>query len=117
MTQAILFISIFLGIYLLYFIFVISRKKTLNKWKNGKELTYLKYRYKLNYDRINIKSLANVIGISNAFIMALVVTIISLFKNFIIQMLIGILILFPLILIIYHGIGIYYQKQNNRRKK
>lgn len=114
MKQLILFISIFIIVYLFYLIFVISRKKSLNKWKNGKEMLYLKYRYKLNIDKINVKVLANVVGLSNAFIMALVVTIISLFKSFLIQMLVGIVLLIPSILIVYHIIGKYYQK---RRKK
>ena len=114
MTQLILFVTIFIVVYLFYYIFVISRKKSLNKWKNGKEMLYLKYRYKINIDKINIKRLANIIGISNAFIIALVVTIISLFKSFLIQMLVGILLLIPSILIVYHIIGIYYQKRRNK---
>ena len=53
MKQIIIFVTIFIVVYLFYLIFVISRKKSLNKWKNGRELTLLKYRYKLNYDKIN----------------------------------------------------------------
>lgn len=116
MTQLILFIVIFVLVYLFYLLFVIVRKKSLIKWKKGKEMMYLKYRYKLNIDKINIKKLANVIGLSNAFIIALVVTIISLFKGFIIQMLVGILLLIPSILIVYHIIGKYYQNKLRRRK-
>ena len=116
MTQFILFVTIFIVVYLFYLLFVISRKKSLNKWKNGKEMLYLKYRYKLNIDKLNIKVLANVIGLSNAFIMALVVAIISLFKSFLIQMLVGILLLIPSILIVYHIIGKYYQKKLRRKK-
>lgn len=116
MKQFILFILIFIIVYLFYFIFVICREKSLKKWKKGKELTYLKYRYKLNLDHINIKILANVVGLSNAFIIATVVTLISLFNNFIIQMLIGFISLFPLILIIYHIIGKYYQRKLRRNK-
>lgn len=116
MKQAILFFVSFIIVYFFYLIFVISRNKSLNKWKNGKEMTYLKYRYKLNIDKINIKVLANVIGISNAFIMALTIAIISLFKSFLIQMLVGIVLLLPSILIIYHIIGKYYQGKQRRKK-
>ena len=116
MTQVILFFSVFILIFLFYFIFVICRKKSLNKWKKGRELTYLRLIYHIDYDRINIKSLAYLIGFSNAFIMALVVTIISFFKGFIIQMLIGLLILIPLIVGVYHIIGKYYQKKLRRVK-
>lgn len=116
MTQLKLFIIVFIIVYLFYFLFVINRKKILNKWKNGKEMTYLKYRYKINIDKINIKSLANVIGLSNAFIMALVVAIISLFDGFIIQMLVCLVLLIPFILFIYHIIGKYYQIKLRRKK-
>ncbi|MBQ9318953.1 MAG: hypothetical protein IJR82_04915 [Bacilli bacterium] len=117
MKQIILFIVIFLVIYLFYLLFVIIREKSLNKWKTGKEMTYLKQVYKLNDDKINFKYLAHFIALSNALILATVVTIISLFKNFVIQMLVGFLILFPTILITYHIIGKFYQKKQLRRKK
>lgn len=116
MKQFVLFIIIFVIVYLFYLLFVISRKKSLEKWKSGKEMTYLKYRYKLNLDKINIKELANVIGLSNALIMSLVVTVISFFKSFVIQMLVGIVLLFPSIIIIYHIIGKYYQRKQRRKK-
>ena len=87
MKQIILFISAFIIVYLFYLLFVIIREKSLNKWKKGKEMTYLKYVYKLNYDKLNLKSLAHAVGFSNAFIIATVITIVSLFHNFIIQML------------------------------
>ena len=51
--------------------------------------------------------------------MAAVVTLISLFKNFLIQMLVGFITLIPLILIVYHIIGRHYQKimQQEKNKK
>ena len=116
MQYLILFLSIFIIVYLIYLIFLVNRNNALNKFKNGKELTYLKYLYKLNYDKINIKSLANLVVLSNAFILALVVTFVSIFNNFLIQMLVGLVVLIPMILIIYHIIGRYYQKKQRRKK-
>ena len=116
MKYVILFLSIFLIVFIIYFLFVINRKKVLERFKNGKELSYLKYVYKLNYDKIDVKSLAYVIALSNAFILASTVTIVSLFNKFLMQMLIGLLTLFPLIIIIYHIIGKIYQNKMRRRK-
>ena len=116
MKQILIFLILFLIIYLFYLIFVINRKKSLNKWKNGRELTFLKYRYKLDYNKINLKSLGNVIGLSNAFIIATTVTLISIFNNFFIQMLVGFITLIPLILIFYHLIGTHYSKITRRVK-
>ena len=42
MKEILLFVITFIIIYLIYFIFVISRKKSLLKCENGKELKYLK---------------------------------------------------------------------------
>lgn len=117
MKYVILFLSIFLVVYLIYIIFVVNRKKSLKKITNGKELTYLKYRYKLNYDKINIKSLAHAIALANAFIIAIVVTVISVFRSFWLQMLACIVVLLPTILVIYHIIGKYYQNIQKRRNK
>lgn len=117
MEEVMLFLAIFILVYLIYLIFVVNRSKVLKKFEKGKELSYLKYRYKLNYDKINIKSLAHVVSLANALILAIVVTFVSIFDNFLFQMLIGLITLFPLILIIYHIIGKYYQEKEKRRKK
>lgn len=117
MKELILFLSAFIIVYLIYFIFVVSRKKSLQKFDKGRELTYLKYRYKLKYDKVNMKLLANVIALANAFIIAIVVTVISLFNSFLMQMLVGFITLIPLILITYHIIGKYYQSKQKRRNK
>jgi len=111
MKQLILFLSIFIIVFLIYYIFVVRRKKTLEKYKNGKELTYLKYRYKLKIEKLNLKQLATILSLGNAFIIAFVVTLISMFKSFLLQMLVGLIALIPTILIVYHIIGKYYQKQ------
>lgn len=116
MKQILIFLITFLIIYLFYLIFVINRKKSLNKWKNGRELTFLKYRYKLDYNKINLKSLGNIIGLSNACIISTTITLISIFKNFFIQMLVGFITLIPLILIFYHLIGTHYSKKTRRVK-
>lgn len=115
MKELIIFLILFIIVYLFYFIFVISRKKILKKFPNGKELTFLKYKYNLDYSKINIKVLAHVIALSNAFILSITVTIISIFDNFLIQMLVGFLILIPLILIIYSIIGKIYSKKSRRK--
>ena len=116
MKEIIFFIITFLIVYLIYYIFVIRKKKALEKWQNGKEMSYLKKVYKIKI--VNIKQMANVVAIANALIVATTVSIVSLFNNFISQMLMGFVILMGLILLIYHIIGRYYQKvsQNTKTK-
>ena len=112
MEELIIFFITFILIYLIYYIFVIHKNKTLLKWQNGKEMTYLKKVYKIKIKESNLKKIANVIALNNAFIVALTLSIISLLNNFVIQMLLGFVILSVLILLTYHIIGKYYQKRS-----
>ena len=117
MKEILLFVITFIIIYLIYFIFVISRKKALLKWKNGKELTYLKKVYKIKIPKNRLKLIANVIALSNSFIVASTLSIVSIFKNFLFQMLIGFFVLCGLIVLIYHIIGKSFQKINRKENK
>ena len=112
MKEIIFFIVTFVFVYLVYYMFVINKKKSLEKWQNGKEMTYLKTVYKIKI--IDLKKMANVIALSNAFIVATTISIVSIFNNFVSQMLIGFVVLIVLILGVYHIIGKYYQKKGKK---
>jgi hypothetical protein len=58
-----------------------------------------------------MKQIANTIGLANAFIMSVIVTIISMIDGYLLAFLVGVALLVPLILIIYHLIGKYYQNK------
>ena len=45
MKELILYFITFVLIYLFYVIFVLNRKNVLKKFPDGKEMTYLKYKY------------------------------------------------------------------------
>ena len=114
MKQIMLFLVIFLVVYLFYLIFVILKKRALKKFVTGKELTYLKNRYHLDYNKINIKNLAQVVAVTNSFILATTVTILSLIKSMIIAMLMALFIIIPLIVLCYHVIGILFKKKERK---
>ena len=114
MDAVVLFLGAFVVIYLIYFIFVLRRRKYLDKFINGKEITYLKYRYNIKVTDKNKKSLSKVVAFSNSFIMALTfsaVIIIMDDKNFILYLLFSMVSVVVLILVIYHIIGKLYQKK------
>jgi len=114
MKDLIFTIIIFILCYLFYLIFVLKRKNVLSKFKTGKELTYLKVKYKVNINDKNIKIIANTCFLANSFILALTVYVVCLFDNIIVEVLIGLFILLILILFIYHLIGTYYGKKSRR---
>ncbi len=102
MDYVISFLLTFIVVYLVYFIFVVKRKKSKEKLKNSLEVRYLINRYHIDIEKINQKQLANRIAICNSLIISIVFLVILFIKNFMLQMLVGFVVLFPVILIIYH---------------
>lgn len=114
MDAVVLFLGAFIVIYLIYFIFVLRRRKYLDKFINGKEITYLKYRYNIKVTEKNKKSLTKLVALANSLIMALTfssVIIIMDDKNFILYLIFSMISVVVLILVIYHIIGKIYQKK------
>ena len=104
----------FLIIYLLYLFIIVLRKKGLNKFKTSKQLEYFQIKFKLDFDKINIKSFANTLALTNAFIIGLTLAIVGLVDNFILKLMIAFIILMPLIYIIYNMIGRHYKKKEGK---
>ena len=105
----------FVFIYLIYLFTVILRKKKLEKFKGNAYVRYLEIVYKIDVSKINIKGLANIIALTNAFIIALTLFIITeLSKSFIIMFLFAFVVLIPLQLLCYHIIGKIYQKKGRK---
>ena len=109
--EILLFVSIFIVVYLFYFVFVLSRKNVLEKVPESKNMLYLKYKYGIKFNKKNTRQIANKVFLANSFILAVTVTIVSLFKSFILGLLVGIIPLVLLILILYHLIGTYYKNK------
>lgn len=105
---------VFVLCYLSYIFFVLKRKNVLNKFKNGKELTYLKLKYKISVNDKNIKRIANACFLANSFILSLTIYIVSFFKSMVAELTVGLLTLLILILLMYHIIGICFGKKSRR---
>lgn len=101
---------VFIIIYLFYLFFVIFRKKKIDKFLDNVYANYLIRTYKLEKNKINVKKLAHLVAISNAFIIATTFVIISFVKNFILMMLLAFIVLIPLQLIVYNIIGKYLKR-------
>lgn len=124
MLELLLWVGMFVLIYLFYELFVIRKEKVLENMKEGKELSLLSKKYKLDYSKINMKELVRRIALANAFILSTVVSLVSLLQNWISNFLlwmvavlvVGMLLLIPFILIVYSKIGRYYQKKQGGEK-
>lgn len=109
--ELILFIITFLIVFLLYRLLVVRRAKSKKKAKEPREVTYLVYRYKLDLNKVNYKRLLNVISIVSSLDIALIVTIILLFKNFYLEMIVGFISTVVIILVSYHLVYLVYKKK------
>ena len=116
MRELILYLVIFLIAYLFYIIFVLCRKSVLKKFPEGKEMKYLKYKYDIKVNDKNLKKVANLIFLTNSFILATTVYVVCLFDNFFLEIIVGVITLIILILVLYHIIGTYLKKKQGGKK-
>ena len=117
--NCVLFVCLFILVYLFYYLFVIRSKKAMTKLQDGKEMTFLNRNYHLDYTKLNPKKIANAIALANSFILSFTTVIVCILndwiKNFYLWllacMLMAFVILFPLIIILYHLIGSHFSKK------
>ncbi len=105
LLKLLIFLTTFVFVFLIYYLFVIRRKKYLDKFINGKEVFYLKKVYKLKIKEEDNKKIAILIALTNSFIIALTIFVVSFIKNFFIQMLVGFALVMVLIIVSYYVIG------------
>lgn len=111
MFSLLLFLVTFVVVFLIYLLFVIRRGKYLNKFVKGREVSYLKKVYKIKIKETDYKSISILVALTNSFIIATSVAIVSLFKNIFIEIVVGFVTVMALILICYHIIGTIYKKE------
>lgn len=132
MKQVILFLLTFIFVFLFYQIFIIrkakikkekkSKKKIIKKKKNNKgkedilpkkpmEIKLLEAKYKLDLDKINYNRLLLVVSLVSSLDISILVTLVLIIDNYLLQILLALVLAFPLILLSYSFIGKYYVKK------
>lgn len=107
------YLIFFIGIYLLYLLFVISRKKALEKFKNSTYVMYLKNVYKIEVEKLNSYLLGNMIAIVNAFILSTSLYIVSNVDG-IVGILVGLISVMVLLFGMYHILGLILKKKGDK---
>lgn len=105
MIDFIFYVTVFILVYLVYLLFIVGKKGKLDKYTESVEVKYLISVYKLDIKKLNLKKLAKLLGLSNAFIITLTLFLIGFIENFIIKISVGFVILVILELVIYHMLG------------
>jgi hypothetical protein len=102
-------------VYLLYFILIISNKRRLNSYiKKSKETVLIGARYKINFDKVNHKLVANIFAITNASIIGITFMIIATIHNIILKLLVAFLVATSLIVVSYLKIGKYIKGKEGK---
>lgn len=115
MKYIIYFLLAFVIVYLFYLFTVILQKKKYDKFKQSNQVMYFVKRYDISPEHLNMKVFTNVLGLTNAFIMATAFLATFLVDNFILQLLLAFIVIFPMIFICYHIIGKFYQKKEGKK--
>ena len=109
------FCLIFVIVYVFYLLFVIFNKKKKEKIFSTNQAKLIILPNKLDTSLINKNVFAQVISISNSFIVACTFAISEFFDNYILKLFISFLVLIVLILVIYRIIGIIYKRKEGRQ--
>ncbi len=117
MKYFVAFIIAFLIVYLFYLFTVILQKKKYDKFKKTNQVMYFVRKYKLNVNKIDMRKFTNILGITNSLIIALAFSATFVVENIFLQLLVGLLVLIPLILLFYSLIGNYLKKRAKRFQK
>lgn len=108
------FVLCFIIVYLVYTLLITLRKKGLEKLKTGRQIQYFQTLYNLDIKKLNIKKFANSLALTNSLIISIIFTIIIAFKNFLIGLIVGLIIIIPLMFIMYKLLGQIYKKKEGK---
>jgi uncharacterized membrane protein len=109
------YILVFLGIYIFYLLFVVSRKKTREKFKKSSYVSYLVNVYKIDVEKLQATSLASIVTLVNSFILATGIFIAFHWKG-VVGILIAFLSMLLLVFFLYHILGKLLKKKSGGEK-
>ena len=116
MEELVLFGLTYLFVFAIYQIFIISpakkrKKKNIKTDKEVFEVKYLVTKYKLDLEKISYNQLIQICALVSSLDISIAVSIMTLTKNFILEMLLGFGSIFILIIISYHMVYLFYKKK------
>ncbi len=109
--QILLFLLTFFFVFLIYELFLVRKCKKNKNRKRPIEVQYLVNRYHLDLTKINYRRLLNIVSLVSALDISIIVTIISLVDSFYLQLALGFVAVFIIILISYSIVGVIYKKK------
>ncbi len=111
MRHIVLFIMTYIFVFFIYQVFVVSKAKRRNSKKRPIEVNYLIKKYNIDIGKLNYKKLLMTISLVSSLDISVIVTVILLFDNYLLEIVIAFLMVIPVILISYSFVGKYYVKR------
>jgi len=124
-----LFLMIFIIVLLIYEFILLKNYKTLKRKNSGNrrkinrkdkypmEVKILRDFYKVDVGKLNYDKLLNFVAVISSIDIALIVMIVSIFRNGIVQILVACVLVLPIIFFSYYLISLYYKYKLRGRKK
>ena len=110
LEEFVLFLLCFFVVLFVYEVFIVNRAKKKNK-KEPMEVRYLVTRYHLDMKKVNYNQLLQIVAIVSSFDIALLVSIVVYINSYLWQIVAVLILVFPVILISYHFVGVFYRKK------
>ena len=105
-----LIVSIFM--YFTYYLVIIKKPIRLKRYiNNSRETKMIKDRYKLNYDKLNHKMVANYFALANSLMIGVAFFVVSFVKNYVLKLLVAFVTLSFLTIFLYLQIGKIFKKK------
>lgn len=106
------YLIVFIVVFIFNYFLSIRKKDKYNKDKIPMELYYLKGIYGINIKKINYKRFVWIYSLINTFIISVTyIVVVRLVSGFLLQIIIGIVLLLLLIIICYGLLGRYYKSK------
>ena len=111
MEKLLVFSFSFMAIYLLYLFTVVLRKNKREKYKKSAQVLFFVKKYNLDFDKVSVTKFANILALSNSFVMATAMLVQEFANNFLLKMLFILITLLPIIYLEQLLIGFYIKKK------
>lgn len=111
LQELILFALCYILVLVIYEIFIVNRAKKKKAKKYPMEVKYLIARYRLDMKKVDYPQLLQIVALVSSFDISLIVTLASILDTYLWQMIIVIILVFPVIFVSYHFVGKFYKKK------
>ena len=109
------FVLIFLVILLIYLVFVNKRKKNYSKLKKNDYVRLFIARYNLDIKKTKYKTILNVVGVINSFILSFTAVLSMYIESFIWKILVIFVVVFSLIYALYELAGRILKRKEEKK--